>query len=130
MVRFSTNIGNTVGWMGLTTALQIGYLNTAGYPGDKTAGTQWFTANTETDLFRADKLMYTKLDIIPGQSGSPTWELRNNGKRYIKGVVSHQACSSGSVSGSYPGQTCSSAFGYNGIVQFDNTHYNNIRNWR
>ena len=62
-----------------------------------------------------------------GQSGSPAWELRSDGSRYIKAVVSHQACS-GTVSGTYPGQTCSS--GYNGFVQFDSTHYNNILNWR
>ena len=168
VIQFGTSIGSTVGYMGLTTNLQNGYLNTAGYPGDKADGTQWFTSRNELDIYPYDKLMYTKLvrppgcicdsspcplwpqtppphqlppihpphllphaqDIIPGQSGSPTWELRNSGKRYIKGVVSHQSCASSSVSGTYPGQTCSSSLGYNGIVQIEGTHFNNILDWR
>jgi V8-like Glu-specific endopeptidase len=180
VIRFATNIGSTVGYMGLTTNVQTGYLNTAGcaacwrvevtglgaqmiiaaalspsgyvraasaqgrpassalgrhgcrrYPGDKSSGTQWFNSRSETDLWIHNKLMYVKLDIIPGQSGSPTWELRNNGGRYIKGVVSHQSCPSGSITGTYPGQTCTSTvLGYNGIVQLDSEHFNNILAWR
>lgn len=41
VVQFSTNIGNKVGWMGMSTAGHNGPLNTAGYPGDKPFGTEW-----------------------------------------------------------------------------------------
>lgn len=61
VIQFGTSIGSTVGYMGLTTNLQNGYLNTAGYPGDKADGTQWFTSRNELDIYPYDKLMYTKL---------------------------------------------------------------------
>ena len=121
--------------MGMSTAAQSGWLNTAGYPGDKTYGTQWFNAKVHpasgSDT-TSDKLMYTFLDVYPGQSGSPAWQLiSNSGSRYIKGVVSHQACATSmtSSSGVYCTATSTSS-GYNGIVQLDNTHFNNILAWR
>jgi V8-like Glu-specific endopeptidase len=126
VIQFATNVGNTVGWMGLSRLGHNGPLNTAGYPGDKTSGTQWWMAASITDTNVADKLIQTTaLDIIPGQSGSPAWELRTDGSRYIKGIVSHHSCSSGR---SADNRTC--VTGYNGIVQLDSTHFNNILAWR
>lgn len=125
VVQFPTAIGSTVGYMGLTWNLHTGYLNTAGYPGDKPSGTQWFTSRQETDLWPFDKLFYTQVDVLPGQSGSPAWELRSDGGRYIKGVVSHQSCTALTPDN----RTCIGS-GYNGIVQFDSQHFSNILAWR
>jgi V8-like Glu-specific endopeptidase len=111
--------------MGLTWNLHTGYLNTAGYPGDKPSGTQWFASRQETDLWPFDKLFYSNIDVIPGQSGSPVWELRGDGTRYIKGVVSHQACNQLTADN----RTCIGS-GYNGLVQLDATHFRNVLAWR
>lgn len=90
-----------------------------------------FNADTVVDSNTSDKTIHTtKIDIIPCQSGSPAWELRSNdGGRYIKAVVSHHSCPTSSLSSD--NRTCSStASGYNGLVQLDSQHFNNILAWR
>jgi hypothetical protein len=53
------------------------------------------------------------------------WELRNDGSRYIKGVVSHHACTQLTSDN----RTCIGT-GYNGLVQFDSQHFANVLAWR
>jgi len=48
-------------------------VGTAGYPGDKPLGTQW--AATSPEYFVDTTYLYTRVDIFPGQSGSPVFAL-------------------------------------------------------
>lgn len=86
-------LGNKVGWFGFAvlTDSQLTNLtvNTAGYPGDKPTGTQWFTAGPITSV-EARRLGYM-LDTYPGQSGSAVWRLQNN-QRHGVGVHNYGGC--------------------------------------
>lgn len=88
-ILLPSRVGDSLGYMGFasysnSTLLNM-TLNSAGYPGDKPFGTQWFTTGRAT---RVDNFtIYTRLDIRGGQSGSPVWRL-TNGNRYAVGIVS------------------------------------------
>lgn len=49
------------------------FLFTAGYPGDKPLGTQWFSAAPVE--YADETFIYTTMDAYPGQSGSPIFTL-------------------------------------------------------
>lgn len=63
---------------------------TAGYPGDKLPGTQWFTAGFF--FFVDDEAIYTEMDAFAGQSGSPiyTWNDARD-ELFIVGVFSSES---------------------------------------
>ena len=64
----------------------IPQIATAGFPGDRAFGSMWSTGTSE---FAVDAdYLFTKLDIYPGQSGSPIWSLGSDGTGFIFSVVS------------------------------------------
>ncbi len=65
------------------TYLKSKRLNTAGYPGDKPAGTMWFHGRKATGL--TSRVITYDIDTAGGQSGSPVW-LTANGKRKVVGI--------------------------------------------
>lgn len=80
-------LGERVGWMGLGNlafpSLLALRVNSAGYPGDKAYGTQWWNANSI--LAVSSRRLYYRIDTFGGQSGSPVWRLRN-GLRHVIGI--------------------------------------------
>ncbi|MGH3786057.1 MAG: trypsin-like serine peptidase [Pseudonocardiaceae bacterium] len=87
------SLGNAVGWFGFAalsdSSLQNLFVNTAGYPGDKPFGTQWFGAGNISQV-TARRLSYM-IDTFGGQSGSAVWRLLN-GQRHAVGVHGHGGC--------------------------------------
>ena len=86
-------IGDTLGFFGFAALsdaeLQNLLANTAGYPGDKPFGTQWFNAGAITQV-TARRLFYM-LDTFGGQSGSAVWRLQN-GQRHGVGIHGYGGC--------------------------------------
>lgn len=71
-------------------------LNTAGYPGDKPAGTMWFNGRNAKDI-QARVITYD-LDTAGGQSGSAVWILdRKTGKRTVVGIHTNGAAGGNSA---------------------------------
>jgi V8-like Glu-specific endopeptidase len=60
----------------------------AGYPGDKAAGTQWQLAGFQ--LLAGPALLSTWMDATRGQSGSPIWTTGSDGEVFVVGLVSHE----------------------------------------
>lgn len=60
-------------------------LGTAGYPGDKPIGTMW--AAETLNYYVDDGYLYTDVDVMEGQSGSPIFALDDDGS-FIFSVVS------------------------------------------
>jgi V8-like Glu-specific endopeptidase len=58
-------------------------LNTAGYPGDKPAGTMWYHGMKVKSL--QPRVLVYDIDTMGGQSGSPLW-IKQNGKRVQVGI--------------------------------------------
>ena len=58
-------------------------LNTAGYPGDKPAGTMWYHGMKVKAVL--PRLLVYDIDTMGGQSGSPLW-IKRNGKRIQVGI--------------------------------------------
>ena len=89
-IKIGTDLGTQAGWFGFRadgdTTLQGVTLNTAGYPGDKPFGTQWFTYGRVTGLTRSE--VYFDLDIWSGQSGSPAW-WRSGDTRTVVAIVAY-----------------------------------------
>lgn len=87
-VILGSDVGNSTGWFGFAyygRNKSIGQIvNTAGYPGDKPAGTQWFHYATIVRVKRTNK-MFHNTDTYGGQSGSPLWRLID-GSRYVVGI--------------------------------------------
>lgn len=86
-------LGRRVGWFGFASlsnsSLKNLLANNSGYPGDKPFGTQWYNAGRISKV-EARRLHYM-LDTFGGQSGSPTWRLRN-GKRHAIGIHAYGGC--------------------------------------
>ena len=70
-------------------------LNTAGYPGDKPAGTMWFNGRKAKSV-TARTITYD-IDTVGGQSGSPVWFKGSDGKRIVVGVHTNGASSGNSA---------------------------------
>lgn len=89
-IKIGADLGTQAGWFGFRadsdTTLQGVTLNTAGYPGDKPFGTQWFTPGRVTGLSRSE--VYFDLDIWSGQSGSPAWR-RVGDTRTVVAIVAY-----------------------------------------
>lgn len=83
----SQRLGSRVGWMGLANLSFVSLMglrvNSSGYPGDKSYGTQWWNANNI--LAVTGRRFYYRIDTAGGQSGSPVWRYRN-GQRHIVGI--------------------------------------------
>jgi len=91
----SSNLGDRVGWFGFANypdkTLDNLLVNTAGYPGDKSFGTQWFNAGRVTHV-RRQRLEYM-IDTIGGQSGSPIWRYNSaTKKRHVVGIHNYGGC--------------------------------------
>jgi V8-like Glu-specific endopeptidase len=64
-------------------ALKGSKLNTAGYPGDKPAGTMWYHGRNATSV--TPRTIVYDIDTMGGQSGSPVWTVQN-GKRVLAAI--------------------------------------------
>lgn len=108
-----SRVGDSLGYFGFASyndsTLKSITLNTAGYPGDKAFGTQWFTTDRVSSL--SSRQIFTLMDIKKGQSGSPTWRL-TNGSRFVVGIVSAETS-----------QT-------NYLVRINSEVYSNLLSWR
>ncbi|WP_455393251.1 CARDB domain-containing protein [[Eubacterium] cellulosolvens] len=90
LITLDRNIGIYTGWMGrktasYTSAIYTGTLNSAGYPGDKNNG-EYMYFTSEKGKSATEYFHNFYLDIGPGQSGSPVWQLESD-NRYILSVV-------------------------------------------
>lgn len=102
------------GWFGFANfndiELMSSRLNMSGYPGDKPPGTQWFHGRVAKSV-SARRIFYD-IDSMGGQSGSPVWLRRPDGKRYMVGIHT-----TGSPTG-------------NSAVRINQQVMQNLRNWR
>lgn len=71
-----------------------GTLNSAGYPGDKPVGTQWFNAGPVTRS--SSRRFFYMIDTAGGQSGSPVW-IRNGESRIAVGVHGYGGCPNSAI---------------------------------
>jgi glutamyl endopeptidase len=89
----SQKVGCTIGYFGFAAysdgTLKNMLVNTAGYPGDKTFGTQWFMSDRITKV--ESRRIHYLIDTFGGQSGSAVWRL-TEGKRYAVGVHAYGGC--------------------------------------
>lgn len=113
-IKLDCTIGNTTGWFGLrwdgiATGQQT-YI--AGYPGDKTYGTQW-THVDQVRLLQTRRVYYAN-DTYGGQSGSPVWN-------------STSSCSTCAIAVHAYGVDST---GYNGGTRITQDVYNNLITWR
>ena len=97
-VILSTRIGDSTGSYGFTAlsdaSLNNLTVNTAGYPGDKPTGTQWYTFGTISST-TARRLFYN-FDTAGGQSGSAVYRLQF-GQRHGVGVHAYGGCPNGAT---------------------------------
>lgn len=81
-------VGERVGWFGAAVYddahLSELLVNTAGYPGDKLVGTQWFNAGRV--LAVEDATLSYGLDTAEGQSGSPIFHFDLQDRRIVVAV--------------------------------------------
>ena len=102
------------GWFGFANLgdieLMSSRLNMSGYPGDKPLGTQWFHGRVAKSV-TARRIFYD-IDSMGGQSGSPVWLRRPDGKRYMVGIHT-----TGAPTG-------------NSAVRINQQVFNNLKNWR
>ncbi|WP_019949743.1 trypsin-like peptidase domain-containing protein [Hymenobacter aerophilus] len=70
-------------------------LNTAGYPGDKPAGTMWFNGRKAKAV--TSRTITYDLDTAGGQSGSPVWFKDPAGRRVVVGIHTNGASSGNSA---------------------------------
>lgn len=91
----SSPLGNKVGYFGFAALkedkLDKLLVNTSGYPGDKSFGTQWFNAGRITDVLPR-RLEYM-IDTFGGQSGSSVWRYeKTTGSRIAVGIHNYGGC--------------------------------------
>lgn len=83
-----TDLGNRTGWFGFgaysDATLRSSWVNIAGYPGDKPAGTQWYHWNRVAAV--SSRRVYYDIDTAGGMSGSAVYRI-DDGGRY--GVAVH-----------------------------------------
>lgn len=70
-------------------------LNTAGYPGDKPAGTMWFNGRKAKAV--TSRTITYDIDTAGGQSGSPVWFKDSAGSRIVVGIHTNGASSGNSA---------------------------------
>ena len=92
-IILNNKIGRRTGWFGFANlsdaSLRNLLVNNSGYPGDKPFGTQWFNAGRVTKV--TTRRLHYMLDTAGGQSGSPTWRLKDN-KRHAVGIHAYGGC--------------------------------------
>lgn len=92
-------IGDRTGYYGYTaygdSTLTNLLVNTAGYPGDKPTGTQWYTYGNLAS-FTGLRLFYN-FDTFGGQSGSVVYYLHSSGQRYAVGIHAYGGCPNGAT---------------------------------
>lgn len=113
MLPDNRRFGSDVGWFGYTAKrdelLNGLRINISGYPGDKPTGTQWFHANTVTDV--DPRVITYDTDTAGGQSGAPVWIVQSN-KRLAVGIHTN-----GALTG-------------NSATRITPEMFNNINNWK
>lgn len=81
-------VGEQLGWFGFASRadaqLQNLIVNTAGYPGDRRLGTQWFNAGRVSGV--QPRLIEYGLDTEGGQSGSPIFMVDEAAERVVLAV--------------------------------------------
>ncbi len=113
-IKLNCTIGNTVGWFGMrvsTASLNGQASYTAGYPGDKTYGTQWRSDDT-VRLTQTRRLYYAN-DTYGGQSGSIVWNSAGGCTNCGIAVHAYGVDSTG----------------YNGGTRIIQEVYNNLTTW-
>lgn len=85
-------------------------LNTAGYPGDKPAGTMWFHGRTAKMIL--PRTITYDIDTAGGQSGSAVWVRRSDGQRIVVGIHTNGAASG------------------NSATRITKPVFNNLKQWR
>lgn len=113
-IKLDCTVGNTTGWFGLRPdGIATGQQTSiAGYPGDKTYGTQW-THVDQVRLLQTRRVYYAN-DTYGGQSGSPVWN-------------STSSCSTCAIAVHAYGVDST---GYNGGTRITQEVYNNLITWR
>jgi V8-like Glu-specific endopeptidase len=111
----STAISQQIGSFGVAhypdQYLQNRRLNTAGYPGDKPAGTMWFHGRIAKAV--GERTLTYDIDTAGGQSGSPVWIFDGTtGKRIVVGIHTN-----GSPSG-------------NSATRITKPVFDNLQRWR
>lgn len=105
-------IGNQLGHFGFanfsTAKLRSMTMNTAGYPGDKAFGTQWFMAGPMTNV--SNTVLQYMTDTFGGQSGSSVWTYEA-GQRFAFGIHVRGGCP-------------------NEATRINSSVYSNIAKWR
>ncbi|KAI9030593.1 trypsin-like cysteine/serine peptidase domain-containing protein [Hyaloraphidium curvatum] len=87
VIELWTPIGDITGTLGFGYGTSYrGWMNTAGYPGDKPLGTMWFVS-CQHDFDATKVQFHTHCDILGGQSGSPFFGMNNRGQYIIVGIV-------------------------------------------
>lgn len=88
-----TNIGRRTGFYRVaslsTNRIKNGYLNSAGYPADKTYGNQYYVNGSPSYVLQ--KKIYYHFDTYGGQSGSAVY-LKNRNRRTVVGVHAYGGC--------------------------------------
>jgi glutamyl endopeptidase len=112
-IILSTDVGNTVGWLGFgvysDADLLASTVHIAGYPGDKAAGTLWYASRRIASV--NTRKVYYDIDTAGGQSGSAVYRIIN-GQRF--GVAIH----------AYGGPVTNSG------TRVINPVFNNIATWK
>lgn len=112
-IMLQASAGNTVGWFGFANLgnnkLDEKSVKNHGYPGDKPRGTQWGMGGKIKQV--STRQLFHDMDTFGGQSGSPVYEVRENGP-YGLGVHA------------YGGTTL------NGATRINKSVFNNLKTWK
>lgn len=97
-VILSTRVGDSTGFYGFANlsdaSLNNLTVNSAGYPGDKPTGTQWYTFGPISST--TTRQLFYNFDTFGGQSGSAVYRLQN-GQRHSVGVHAYGGCPNGAT---------------------------------
>jgi hypothetical protein len=94
VIQLDSDVGATTGWLGwMWDSSFSGTLNTAGYPGDKTYNSYWWTYCSVSDSDGADGSIAHKCDVAGGQSGSPMF-VSCDGVYCLHGVIKGESSTS------------------------------------
>jgi V8-like Glu-specific endopeptidase len=103
LIQIDRNLGNTVGYLGVSAQYPDSYFDNGGtlttieYPGDTHSGVNQYVG-TGPALNADANNVYWLLSNIPiehGSSGSPVYVMANDGSRYIVAVVTQESATEG-----------------------------------
>ncbi|MHA1821179.1 MAG: CARDB domain-containing protein [Promethearchaeota archaeon] len=94
VITLDKDYGTSIGWMGRITrdpdsSLYSGTIHTAGYPGDLDSGEYMYYCSSQNG-WADENNHFFYLDVMGGQSGSPTWTIYNSDP-YILSVVAYSS---------------------------------------